>query len=139
MRSRTRARELALQFLFQLDVQGDEFRAELERFLDESLAGRPGGEEARAYAIKLVDGVRAHRAEIDGLIRDAARNWDLSRMAAVDRNALRIGCYELLHEPDVPMKVAINEGIELGKRYSTESSGAFVNGILDRIRKDKGR
>lgn len=139
MRSRTRARELALQFLFQLDVQGDDYRPELERFLDDSLAGRPGADEARAYAIRLVDGVRTHREEIDGLIRDAARNWDLARMAGVDRNALRIGCYELLHEPDVPMKVAINEGIELGKRFSTESSGAFVNGILDRIRKDRGR
>jgi transcription antitermination factor NusB len=139
MRSRTRARELALQFLFQLDVQGDDYRPELERFLDESLVGRPGGEEARAYAIRLVDGVRAHREAIDRLIKDAARNWDLARMAGVDRNALRIGCYELLHEPEVPMKVAINEGIELGKRFSTESSGAFVNGILDRIRKDQGR
>jgi N utilization substance protein B len=87
----------------------------------------------------VVDGVREHRVSIDTLIRDAARNWDLERMASVDRNALRIGCYELLHEPDVPMKVAINEAIELGKRYSTESSGAFVNGILDRIRKEQGR
>ncbi len=139
MRSRTRARELALQFLFQLDVQGDEMRPQLEGFLGESLDGKAGGDEARAYAIKVVDGVREHRVSIDTLIRDAARNWDLERMASVDRNALRIGCYELLHEPDVPMKVAINEAIELGKRFSTESSGAFVNGILDRIRKEQGR
>jgi transcription antitermination factor NusB len=139
MRSRTRARELALQFLFQLDVQGDELREQLDAFLAASLDGKAGGEEARAYAVRVVDGVRTHREAIDTLIRDAARNWDIARMAAVDRNALRIGCYELLHEQDVPMKVAINEAIELGKRYSTASSGAFVNGILDRIRKEQGR
>lgn len=136
MRSRTRARELALQFLFQVDVQGPDLRRDLEPFLDDALENRAGGAEARSYAIRLVDGVLAHQAEIDRLIRDAARNWDLERMAGVDRNVLRLGCYELLHEDDVPVKVAINEAIELGKRYSTEASGAFVNGILDRIRKD---
>ena len=139
MRARTRARELALQFLFQVDVQGTDLRQDLESFLDASLDGKPGGAEAKAYAILLVDGALAHRAEIDALIREAARNWDLERMAAVDRNVLRLGCYELLHQPDVPMKVAINEAIELGKRFSTAASGAFVNGILDRIRKDQGR
>ena len=139
MRARTRARELALQFLFQVDVQGVEYRGTLEGFLDAALDGKPGGAEARAYAVKLVDGVLLHAAEIDALIREAARNWELERMAGVDRNVLRLGCYELLHEPEVPMKVAINEAIELGKRFSTAASGAFVNGILDRIRKDKGR
>lgn len=139
MRARTRARELALQFLFQLDVQGDGYRDELSAFLGGALDGKGGGDEARAYATRVVDGVRTHKDEIDGLLRDAARNWDLERMAGVDRNALRIGCYELLHEPEVPMKVAINEAIELGKRFSTEASGAFVNGILDRIRKEQGR
>jgi N utilization substance protein B len=139
MRARTRARELALQFLFQVDVQGGDYRAELDPFLGAALDGRPGGAEAKAYAVKLVDGVLANQPEIDGLIREAARNWELERMAGVDRNVLRLGCYELLHEPDVPMKVAINEAIELGKRFSTEASGAFVNGILDRIRKDKGK
>lgn len=139
MRSRTRARELALQFLFQVDVQGGEYREALEPFLDEALVGKPGGADARAYAVRLVDGVLEHRAEIDGLIRDAARNWGLERMAGVDRTVLRLGCYELLHEADVPVKVSLNEAIELAKRFSTESSGAFVNGILDRIRKEKGR
>ncbi|MHC5011497.1 MAG: transcription antitermination factor NusB [Planctomycetota bacterium] len=138
MRVRTRARELALQFLFQLDFQGEAYRAELDRFLDEALAGKTAEDEARAYVTRLVDGVLRHRGEIDALLREAARNWDLERMAAIDRNALRIGCYELLHEDDIPMKVAINEAIELGKRYSTEASGAFINGILDRIRRDHG-
>ena len=109
MRVRTRARELALQFLFMVDLQGPAYRSELDGFLNEALAGKPG-----------------------------ARNWELERMAVVDRNALRLGTYELLHEDTIPMKVAINEAIELGKRYSTEASGAFINGILDRIRRDQG-
>jgi N utilization substance protein B len=75
---------------------------------------------------------------VDRLLREAAQNWDIERMAVIDRNAMRIGCYELLHVKDVPAKVAINEAIELGKRYSTEQSGAFINGILDRIRKERG-
>ena len=138
MRVRTRARELALQFLYQLDLQGDEYRPELTSFLNQALAGKPGAPDAIAYARRLVDGVITHRDAIDALLRSAARNWDLERMAVVDRNALRIGCYELLHEDEIPMKVAINEAIELGKRFSTEASGSFVNGILDRIRRDKG-
>ena len=102
------------------------------------LGGKQGGEDAAEYTRRLVDGVLLHRDTIDDLLREAARNWDLERMAVVDRNALRIGCYELLYEEQIPMKVAINEAIELGKRYSTEASGSFINGILDRIRRDKG-
>lgn len=138
MRVRTRARELALQFLYQLDVQGDAYREALDDFLHDALAGKPGGEDAMAWSRRLVDGVRRHREEIDALLAKAARNWDLGRMAVVDRNALRIGCYELLWEDEIPMKVAINEAIELGKRFSTDASGAFINGILDRIRRDRG-
>lgn len=138
MRVRTRARELALQFLFQIDVQGLEHRQAFDEFLDVELAGKPGAIDAKRFARELLDGVLQHRDEIDALLRKAATNWELQRMARVDRNALRIGCYELLHAEDIPMKVAINEAIELSKRFSTESSGAFVNGILDRIRKEQG-
>lgn len=138
MRVRTRARELALQFLFMVDLQGPEYRLELDNFLNEKLAGKPGATDAMEYVRRLVDGVSARREGIDALLREAARNWDLERMAVVDRNALRIGAYELLYEEQIPMKVAINEAIELGKRYSTEASGSFINGILDRIRRDKG-
>jgi N utilization substance protein B len=138
VRVRTRARELALQFLYQVDVQGPEYRADLDAFLDVELAGRPGAVDAKVFARELVDGVLEHRQHIDSLLRNAATNWEIQRMAAVDRNVLRIGCYELLYAEDIPMKVAINEAIELSKRYSTEASGAFVNGILDRIRKDQG-
>ena len=121
-----------------MDFQDDEYRGELRAFLGDALNGKHGADEAISFATSLVDGVREHRREIDDLIREAARNWELERMAAVDRNALRLGCYELLHGDDIPMKVAINEAIELAKRFSTEASGAFVNGILDRIRKDRG-
>jgi transcription antitermination factor NusB len=135
---RTRARELALQFLYMLDVQGPEYRERLDSFLEEELAGKPQADEVKEYARRLVDGVAAHREEIDRLLAVAAQNWDLSRMAVIDRNVLRLGCHEMLYEPDVPTKVSINEAIELSKRFSTEQSGAFVNGILDRIRKDRG-
>jgi transcription antitermination protein NusB len=136
MRVRTRARELALQFLFEHDFHGPGHEVEAEAFVRRALEGRKGAAEAEAYALRLIRGVLRNREHIDGLLRAAARNWDLERMAAVDRNALRIGCYELLFEREVPMKVAINEAIELGKRFSTEASGAFINGLLDRIRKD---
>ena len=142
MRIRSRARELALQFLFQLDFQDAEHRRELDDFLDGELRGTEAGEEAiretKVFARALVDGVVAQREAIDTLLAGAASNWELGRMAAVDRNALRIGCYELVFAGDVPAKVAINEAIELGKRFSTAQSGAFINGILDRIRKDQG-
>ena len=138
MRVRTRARELALQFLYMLDVQGPEYRERLDEFLSDELDGKSGAEEAKEYARKLVDGTTLNRPAVDALLDEAAKNWDLSHMAVIDRNVLRLGCYEMLHESDVPTKVAINEAIELGKRYSTEQSGAFINGILDRIRKDRG-
>jgi len=130
MRRRTRARELALQFLYTVDVKGAGARDELDDFLTASGASRA----ARLFATQLVDGVLAHREELDARISALAERWSLQRIAAVDRNILRLGGFELLHSPDVPVRVALNEAIELGKRYSTAQSGAFVNGILDQIR-----
>ena len=142
MRVRSRARELALQFLFQLDFQSGDYREELDAFLDEELRGAGATQDAvmetKVFAREVVDGVIEHREAIDKLLAKTAANWELDRMAAVDRNALRIGCYELVFDGTVPTKVAINEAIELGKRFSTAQSGAFINGILDRIRKDQG-
>jgi transcription antitermination factor NusB len=129
-RRRTRSRELALHVLYMGDVKGAEAFDEAE----EHFASQARDPEIRAYARRLVEGVRANQGEIDDWIRRTAKNWDLSRMAALDRNLLRIGIYELLHEESVPPRVAINEAIELGKRYSTTQSGAFINGILDRVR-----
>jgi N utilization substance protein B len=121
-----------LQFLYQLDLRGPEILTELRGFLR---AEEPD-KLAREFAQVLVQGVVEHRAEIDQAISEVAMNWDIERMAVIDRNVLRMASFELLHLPEVPPKVAINEAIELGKRYSTQNSGAFINGILDKI-KDK--
>jgi transcription antitermination factor NusB len=131
-RRRTKARELALQFLYQLDLRGADAFEDLDAFLDRG--GTP--DEVRDFARELVRGSHEHRAEIDAHIQRVAEHWDLSRMAVIDRNILRIAIYELAHRPDVPPKVAINEAIELGKKYSTKNSGAFINGILDRVRSE---
>ncbi len=130
MRRRTRARELALQFLYMLEVRGIAARDELDSFLTDAGASRP----ARQFATELVDGVILHRTEIDQTISTTAANWSLHRMPAVDLSILRIGGFELLYSPDVPIRVALNEAIELGKRYSTAQSGSFINGILDRLK-----
>ncbi|MBL8843718.1 MAG: transcription antitermination factor NusB [Planctomycetes bacterium] len=130
MRRRTRARELALQFLYTVEVRGPDARDEFDDFLQRSGASR----FARQFATELVDGVLARKEQLDAAISATATNWSLSRMPAVDRTILRLGSYELLHSPDVPVRVALNEAIELGKRYSTGQSGAFINGILDQVR-----
>ena len=132
MRRRTRARELALQFLYQLDLRGDETAGTLQEFLD--LECRE--QETREFAKRLISGTQKARIEIDALLVRVARNWNLSRMAAVDRNVLRMAVYELLYCPDIPPKVTINEAIEIGKKYSTVNSGGFINGILDRVHLD---
>lgn len=144
MGSRRKAREIALQVLYQLDVQ-DDTAGEGVPHAAAGLSGEQGlqlffrhfadGEvdpSDQEFAEKLVSGVRAHLAELDALIGRASRNWRLERMARVDRNLMRLALYELRHSTDVPAKVAINEAIEIAKRFGTAESPAFVNGILDR-------
>jgi N utilization substance protein B len=126
---RTRARERALQALYQIDVAVEG--------IDEALAAfwrsfEPVEQEVRVLAEELVRGVAEHRRQVDEAIEDASSNWRLDRMARVDRNVLRLAVYELVRT-DVPVKVVINEAIELGKKFGSESSGAFVNGVLDKI------
>ena len=147
MGTRRRAREFALQILYQLDVQeqlSDEqaigmfwknFAATAES--DASLAADLG--EIQPFAEKLVRGVRSHVDELDAQIQSASKNWRLERMARVDRNLLRLALYELKYVSDVPAKVAINEAIEIAKRFGTNESSAFVNGILDRCREELGK
>lgn len=109
----------------------------LTEFLDDAEAqGQLKDEDGRAFTRRLVKGALQHKDEIDRILRRVARNWNLERMAAVDRNVLRMAVYELLHCAEVPPKVTINEAIEIAKRYSTANSGGFVNGIIDRIRID---
>ena len=131
-RDRTRARELALQALYQADLVDEGCLAEIESTLRDD--GHPA--EVVDYAFDLARGVRARRAEHDALIAAAAQHWTVDRMAVVDRNILRMGIEELLLHPEVPPRVVINEAIEMAKRFSTSSSGAFVNGVLDRVRRD---
>ncbi|MHC4548989.1 MAG: transcription antitermination factor NusB [Planctomycetota bacterium] len=135
MRRRTRARELALQMLYQVDVRGDEVRADMDDFVSREAPGEP---ELQAFARQLLEGTLRMRARIDEIISAAAQNWNLKRMALVDRNILRMAVYEMLYAEDIPAKVSINEAIEMGKRYSTQQSGSFINGILDRIRREQG-
>ncbi|HPD15037.1 MAG TPA: transcription antitermination factor NusB [Planctomycetota bacterium] len=139
MRKRTLAREAAIQVLYQLDLRGEEILGELDTVLHHLLAEADPDPAVRQFARDLVTGCWAHRAELDQRIRAIAENWDLARMATVDRNILRLAAYELLFGSDVPPKVAINEAIDLAKRFSTADSGAFVNGILDRIHSERAR
>ncbi len=129
MKKRTRARELALQFLYQLDLRGGNLIEEVE----ETIHAAESDPETRKFALELINGTNIHRGSVDEVVQAVAQNWNIARMAVVDRNVLRLAAFELLHCTEVPPKVAINEAIELGKRYSTQNSGAFINGILDKI------
>ena len=125
---RSKARERALQALYQIDVAAEGIDEALSAFWR---SFEPVEREVRDLAEGLVRGVAEHRRVVDEAIEGASSNWRLDRMAKVDRNVLRLAVFELL-QTDVPMKVVINEAIELGKKYGSESSGAFVNGVLDR-------
>jgi transcription antitermination factor NusB len=125
------AREAAVQYLYQRELQADESDALLEEFY--RLRGL--SPSARRFCETLLKGWMEHRADIDAAIREHARNYEFSRLSAVDRNVLRIACQELLFCADIPPAVAINEAIEIAKKFSTAESGKFVNGVLDNIRK----
>lgn len=128
MTRRSRAREVALQVLFQEDLNPHSSPQEGESLLRRRLKPRALLEFARG----LVEGVRRHRAELDERIERTAAHWSLNRMAATDRSVLRLGAYELLFS-DTPGRVAVNEAVELAKRYGTAQSAQFVNGILDHL------
>ena len=134
MGRRRKARELALQLLYQLDVQGED---QPGPHLDDFWLQHPMDREAREFAESLVRGTKLHEAEIDELISRYAENWELDRMAVVDRNILRQAIFELRWATSVPPKVAINEALEVAKKFSTHESSRFINGILDRIHKEQ--
>ena len=160
---RRRGREIALQVLYQVDNPGDSLNAEEAMRLYAGHFGRPTADdaptelgstaveaveqltdadvaEAREFAMRIVRGALAEREGVDALLQKASRNWRLDRMARVDRNLLRMAAWELAHAADdVPAKVAINEAIEIAKRFGTGESPAFVNGILDRCLDELGR
>ena len=135
MTQRSRAREVALQLLYQRDLNPGVNRAAIERFTQERLR-QP---ELAAYCLQLFDGITANAGAIDRELAAAAENWRLPRMAAVDRNVLRLGAYELLYTPQTPPGVALNEAIELARRYGSADSPAFVNGVLDRLNVNKAQ
>jgi N utilization substance protein B len=123
VKSRRDARERALSLCYELDVRGSS--------VAEMLGEMPVPPDQ--YAIELVQGIEDHKDELDALIRKFADRWSLERMPVIDRNLLRIATYELAHRPDIPLAVAISEAVELAKRYSTDDSGRFINGMLGRI------
>jgi N utilization substance protein B len=133
--SRSRCREWALQFLYQSEFSGPPEAAALERFWEHFQED----EKPPGYFKELVEGVGSHREELDAMIVRYSEHWRLERMTVVDRNLLRLAIYELLYQPGIPPKVVINEAVEMAKRYGSEASGAFVNGILDQVRLSVGR
>ena len=127
---RSRAREVALQLLYQRDLNPNVPRDAIERFARERLRNA----SLEGFCLRLFDGVVANGPAVDQRISEAAQNWRLPRMAVVDRNVLRLGAYELLFVPETPPGVVLNEAIELARRYGAAGSPSFVNGVLDRIR-----
>lgn len=141
---RRKAREYVLQFLYGIDLlaevsEGGEARDERRR---EDLGifwaeAKEDDENVRRFAEDVIRGTIEHLEEIDELIRGTAEHWRIGRMAAVDRNILRFAAYELLYRPDIPEAVTINEALEIAKKFSTVESASFINGILDRIARDR--
>ncbi len=131
---RRRSREYALQVLFQLELAGGELTGEV---WDEFWEGLDEDDEVKTFTLALVEDTKSHITELDEIIKNAAQHWSLERMAAIDRNILREATYELHFRPDIPDSVAINEAIEIAKKYSTQESASFINGILDKISHQK--
>ena len=135
MGKRREGREAAVQFLVFCDLNQGAGTGAAAEFWDL----RPASKPIRDFALPLVEGVLRHRVETDERITRYTENYELGRLAVVDRNILRLAIYEMLHRPDIPPVVSINEAIEIAKRFGTEESSRFVNGILDRVKLDLKR
>lgn len=136
MSKRRKAREAALQALYQLDLSDWDPHGDTRALLTQVHRGAPLGAASEGYAVELVDGVCRAREEIDAALSNAAEKWDLGRMADVDRNLLRMSAWELMFQSEIPVGVIINEAITLAKRFGDKDTPAFVNGILDRLARD---
>lgn len=134
MGRRRLAREIALQALYVMDTAGTD---EKEAFALVNRRKEPPDAATLEFARGLVHGACAERAAIDRGIEAAAENWTLARMAAVDRNLLRLAAYELLYQPETPVNVVIDEAIEIARKYSTEDSTRFINGVLDKVKRNR--
>jgi len=130
MGTRRQARELAMQALFYMDMRNNTSVEMLARFCGNFSPSK----KAQPFFRRLVNGVLETGGELDTLIERFSKNWDITRMSCVDRNVMRIAVFELLYCDDIPSKVSINEAIDIGKKFGTEESGAFINGIMDSIR-----
>jgi len=132
MRKRTRAREYALQILYQIDIR----KEPSEKLISEFMEAEDAEPEVKDFAEALIRGAVMNIKKIDEAISKYASNWKLNRMAVIDRNVLRLAAYELLFCEDIPPKVSINEAVDLAKKFGDMESGKFVNGILDRIKRE---
>jgi N utilization substance protein B len=133
---RRKAREYALQILFELDIRKEQPSA---RALKNFWAEHSPDDEVRSFAEEVVKGTFKHLRKINSAIEQSAENWSLERMAAVDRNVLRLAVYEILYRMDIPLSVTINEAIEVAKKFGTDESGPFVNGVLDSVARMAGK
>jgi N utilization substance protein B len=131
MRLRSKAREIALSILYQIEISRKDYQETFQSYLKD----HPQKQEIVDFSFSLVEGVIKNLSYIDSLIKKYVKNWEIERMAVIDRNILRMGCFELLFLKDIPPKVSINEAIELAKRFGDIDSPRFVNGILDKIYK----
>jgi transcription antitermination factor NusB len=129
MGKRRRSRELAIKVLFHLEFSKDDPAAAFELICNNFGAA----EDSKAFSKELVEGICSHMKEVDELLSKASQHWRLERIAKVDRAILRMALYELLYRDDIPPKATINEAVDLGKKFCSEESGAFINGILDKI------
>lgn len=129
---RRKSRELALQILYQVEMGGQELKSVLALFWKNEEVP----DAVREFATQVAEGTYRNRSEIDELIEKHSTHWRIPRMSVVDRNILRLGVYELLYLHEVPTSVTLNEAIEIAKKFGTENSGAFINGILDHIAKE---
>jgi len=132
MGNRHKAREFTLQILYQIDAIGTPIEEAMHYFWLEIQV--PG--EVREFSDRLLRGVMENKDRIDQLLAGYSENWSLERMNGVDRNVLRIATYEVLYCDEIPKNVTINEAVEIGKRFGSEDSGAFINGIIDKIARD---
>ncbi len=132
---RHKAREWAVQFVFQRDFNNEDIDIALQEFWK----GKESSAKAQAFTENIIRGVESHLKEIDTTLNRCAEHWDLHRMGAVDRNVMRVAIYEMLYCPDIPPVVSINEAVEIAKDLSSYESGRFVNGILDRALQELDR
>ncbi len=132
MGKRRSSRELALKFLYQSELNAGDYNEQMSQFLEIS----PVQEDVRKFMVDLVDTINHGKGEIDELLEKSSENWTLARMTIIDRNILRIATAELLYHKDIPPKVVIDEAVEIAKKFGSEDSPDFINGVLDRIRKE---